>query len=122
MINGKLTKRILCYMALFVSTIAIAACSQGPVTNEEADEIRAELEAMRNQLAQVRSDMDSLVQTTDDGRVESDVEKMNDRLGTMMSRLSDVEEALKPEEPEPAPGGQPAGGTGGMAPSGGGAF
>ncbi|MFO7784774.1 MAG: hypothetical protein ACQET7_14630 [Thermodesulfobacteriota bacterium] len=116
-------KRMLMYMAVFVSALLIAGCSQGPVTNEEAEELRSEIKDMSDQLDQVRGDLATVLQAVqdevEDRDMEQQVEDMRDRLGSMLSRLSDLEEALKPEEPETPPGQAPAGGMGGAGGAGG---
>lgn len=112
-----LIQRILMYMAVLGLAALVAGCSQGPVTNDEAEELRSEIKDMSDQLDQVRGDLATVLQAVqnevEDRDMEQRVEDMRDRLGSMLSRLSDLEEALKPEEPETPPGQAPAGGMSG---------
>lgn len=124
-----LIQRILMYVAVFGLAALVAGCSQGPVTNEEAEELRSEIKDMSDQLDQVRGDLATVLKAVqnevEDRDMEQQVEDMRDRLGSMLSRLSDLEEALKPEEPETPPGQAPrapAGGMGGGGAPGGGAY
>ncbi len=121
-IYNKLVKRIVLFMIVFGSaTLLVSGCSQGPISIDEATEIRAEIGAMQDQLADIRSDLASIIEATENQAIETSAEQMRDTVAMMMSSLSRVEEALKPEEPETPPGQAPAGGMGG-APGGGGGF
>lgn len=115
-----LIQRFVLYAAVAGLAVTAAGCSQGPIDEDEAEELRSQLKTMRQELTQVQDDLTALGEKPDDERtVREQVQQLRDQLGTMTSSLSDIEEALKPPEPQQPPAGQTAPGGGGMGGAGG---
>lgn len=111
-----LRPKLILYAAAAGLVAMAIGCSQGPISHEEAEELRGEIKEMREQLRMVQSDLAGIIKSTEEDGLKEQVQDMSNKLDSMISSLSDVEEELKPVEPaSQAPGKtprQPAGGGG----------
>ncbi|MGM0427752.1 MAG: hypothetical protein ACQEQ7_11010 [Thermodesulfobacteriota bacterium] len=113
---GNLGYRLVVYVAAAGLIAAVAGCSQGPVSDEEAEELRDKIKDIRTEMTQMKNKLADVAQEIDDSDIEQELKGIHDKLDSMTKTASDVDEKLKPEEPpKPAPAG---GGAGGGAPGG----
>lgn len=112
------------YAAMAALFMLIIGCSKGPISDEEAKELRAEVEEMRMELTKVQRDLADVIKKSEEDEIEGLVQDVRDKLDSMASSLSGIQDKLKPEEPPKPPAGQTPGATpgGGAAPGGGGAY
>lgn len=109
-------KQIVLYTAALGLIVVSMGCSSGPLSDEEAEELRSEVKEIGEQLDEVQTALADLPQARDEKDIEARVEEFRDQLATLKRSLDDIDEALKPPpEPEQPPAGQqaPGGGMGG---------
>jgi hypothetical protein len=108
------------YAAMVALLMLPIGCSQGPISDEEAEELRAEVKEMREQLTKTQNDLADVIKKAEESEIEELVVDVRNKLDSMIDSLSDVEDKLKPKEPPKPPAGQappppPPGGAGGGA-------
>jgi len=117
------TKLLQAKFVFYVATAGLAmlimGCSQGPISNEEAEKLRAEVKEMSEQLTKVQTELADVIKKTEESEIEEMVQDVRNKLDTMMSSLSDIQDKLKPKEPPRPPAGQPPGGAAPRSPGGG---
>lgn len=116
---GNLGYRLVLFMAAAGWITAVAGCSQGPISDEEAEDLRGKIKDMRTEMTQMKSQLADVVEQIDDRNIGKELKAIHDKLDSMRKTASDVDEKLKPEEPpKPAPAG-PGGGAAPGRPGGG---
>lgn len=90
------------------SAVLMIACSQGPISYQEAKELEAQIEAIRSRLGTVESQLAALKPAEDSS--EKDVSSIREELKDMRGMLAEIKEAIAPPEIEqsaPRQSGQP---------------
>ena len=119
MIHTHISKYMFMYFVAVAIMITDFGCSQGPVSNQETDDLKSEIKDIRQHLTQLKSDLSELIAFTDENKVQSQATQMRDELESMKVSLANIEEALETEQPRQTPPGGTA--PGGAAPGAGGA-
>ncbi len=110
----KIVKQIVLYTAALGLIVVSMGCSSGPLSDEEAEELRSEVKQIGEQLDEVQAALADLPQAKDERDIEAQVEEFRDQLAALKRSLDDIDEALKPPpEPEQPAGQQAPGGMGG---------
>jgi transposase-like protein len=105
-------------IASFLVTLLVA-CSRGPVTYDEAEELEAQVKDLSTRLQKIEEGLSGLQSASEEevsASMQDQIEATRSELSEVVARLAEIEEALSvpeaPAEPaQPAPGQPIPGGT-----------
>lgn len=100
-----LIKTILIASVVFFLT----ACSSGPISDEQALEIKDQIEDIRSRLSQIEGTLADLL-PADSNIPEDEIAGVRGELDDLRKSLADIQQAIEPPEPKAVP--QPPTGTG----------
>jgi len=114
-------KKVLNYALLTavagVLVTVLISCSSGPISYQEADELEGQIQELRARLEMVENKLADLQSAEGDdlsAAVSETVPASRDEINTVVARLSEIEETLKPPEPQEMEPAIPESGTGGI--------
>lgn len=80
----------------------LAACSPGPISDEEALEIQDQIEDIRSRLSRIEGTLVELL-PADSEIPEDEIASVRAELEELRRSLADIQEAIEPPEPQAAP-------------------
>lgn len=80
----------------------LTACSPGPISDEEALELKDQIEDIRSRLGQIEDTLADLL-PADSKIPEDEIASVREELDGLRKSLADIQQAIEPPEPQTAP-------------------